>query len=519
MPGMLNSAGRKLLSGSVLRLCNLFFTAASAFFLMPFIVHHLGDRLYGFWTLAGAFVGYYGLLDFGLSGAVSQYMSLAIGKRDAKECCSVFNAALRIQLFIGSIALIVTLLLALITPWFSKTQADAATFSKVIAILGFSMALSFPARVYGGLLEAQLRFDIQSALGMLGVALKTGLSIWAILRGHGLLSLAWITLIANLPVIALQVLFAKREATWARIGRSPVDRTMVKSFFSYSIYTFMSFLGDMLRFQVDALVIAGMIGLAAVTHYRVAGVFASYYTSIICCITGMLQPVLSRLYGAKDQPNLEKVFFFATKVSLSSSLFIGGGLVCWGAPFIARWMGPTYKDAYWPLVALAIAVLLDVGQNPSISLLYATFKHRFYTYMNSAEGVLNLGISLALARPLGTLGVAIGTLVAAFIIRAIVQPYAVCKACNLDYRHYMKFIAISLLRCLALLSVAVIVVTWGIRPSYLWLFGSAICATLIYATGTWRFVFSSSEREQLRTLIGSRASLKTEVSHVEVSTF
>jgi O-antigen/teichoic acid export membrane protein len=403
------------------------------------------------------------------------------------------------------------------TPWFSKTQADAAIFSKVIAILGLSMAMSFPVRAYGGLLDAQLRFDIQSALGILGVALRTGLSIWAILRGDGLLALAWIALIANLPVIVLQIYFARREAPWARIERSKIDRTMIKSFFSYSIYTFISFLADILRFQVDALVIAGMIGLAAVTHYRVASVFASYYTSIICCITGMLQPVLSRLYGAKDQQNLDKVFFFATKVSLSSSLFIAGGLVCWGSPFIARWMGPTYQNAYWPLVVLSIAVLLDVGQNPSISLLYATFRHRFYTYMNSAEGLLNLGISLALARPLGILGVSIGTLVAAFIIRVLVQPYAVCKVCNLDYGSYMKRLSISLLRCLALLGFAIVIAIWGMRPNYLWLFTSASFATVIYAFGVWHFVFNSVERGQLRSLIGARGSSPSELSQTEVT--
>ena len=37
--------------------------------------------------------------------------------------------------------------------------------------------------------------------------------------------------------------------------------------FSYSVYTFLGMFGDMLRFQVDAVVIASFIGLAAVTHY------------------------------------------------------------------------------------------------------------------------------------------------------------------------------------------------------------------------------------------------------------
>lgn len=72
-----DSVGRKLVSGSVLRVVNLLAAAIAAVFLMPFIVHHVGDRYYGFWALATGFIGYYGLLAFGLTSAVSQHMSMA----------------------------------------------------------------------------------------------------------------------------------------------------------------------------------------------------------------------------------------------------------------------------------------------------------------------------------------------------------------------------------------------------------------------------------------------------------
>ena len=75
---------------------------------MPFIVHHLGDRVYGFWSLATAFVGYYNLLDLGLSSAISQYMCIAIGQKNHNECRVVFNTALRLQLLIGGAALVAT---------------------------------------------------------------------------------------------------------------------------------------------------------------------------------------------------------------------------------------------------------------------------------------------------------------------------------------------------------------------------------------------------------------------------
>jgi O-antigen/teichoic acid export membrane protein len=504
------SVNRKLLSGSVLGVVQLVAAAVVSFFLMSFLVHRLGDRVYGFWSLAVAFIGYYGLLDLGMSSAVSQYICIAIGRKDPVECRAVFNAALRIQSLFGGIALLATVIAAFATPWFCRDPADAHLFARVIAILGVTAAVGFPTRVYVGLLEAELRFDIQSWLGIAGLALRTGLIIWAIQAGGGLLALAWMTLFATLPITALQIWFARREAPWAKIEGSSIESERLKSLSSYSIYTFVSMIANALRFQIDPIVISAFIGLAAVTHYRVASVFMAYYVNLIISSTSMFQPLLSRLYGAGDRSGLEKVFFFATKVSLSISVFIGFSLIFWGKPFVSRWMGARYDDAYWPMVVLSLAVFLDVGQSPSINLLYATFKHRSYTYVNLAEGVINLLFSLALVRPLGILGVALGTLIAAVLIRVMVQPFVVCAAAGLHYGGYMRFLGGNLLRCSCLVSAAIAISAWGLRPSYPYLISSAICATALYAVGSWFIVFNAGEREHLLAALTNRTQAQPE---------
>jgi len=190
-------------------------------------------------------------------------------------------------------------------------------------------------------------------------------------------------------------------------------------------------------------------------------------------------------------------------------------LIGWGKPVIARWMGTAYQDAYWPLVVLSFAVLLDVCQKPSIDLLYATYKHRFYTYLNWGEGLLNLGFSLALARPLGILGVALGTLIGAVVIRLIAQPWWVCKVCGFRYLDYMRFVLRNLAMSGGLMTVSVLLAFWGLRPEYPLLAASAIVATLIYGLGTWLLIFDERERGQLLATI-SRIRTRDD-DHVRVS--
>jgi O-antigen/teichoic acid export membrane protein len=509
------SVRRKLLSGSVLRVINLVAAAVSSFFLMPFIVHRLGDRIYGFWSFAAVFVGYYNLLDFGLSSAVSQYICIAIGRKNSSECRSVFNTALRLQSLIGGVALLATAGVAVATPLFCHNPEDVHLFRRAIIILGVNAALGFPVRVYWAVLEAQFRFDLQSWLANLGLVLRTGLIIFVLLAGGGLIALAWVTLFATLLVSALQIWLARREAPWARLERKSIKSKVVKDFFSYSIYTFVAYLADTVRFQLDTVVISGLIGLAAVTHYKVAGVLAQYYLQIIVVTVGMLLPVLSRLHGAGDRSALEKVFFFGTKLSCCISVFICVGLIAWGKPFIARWMGAQYEDGYLPLVLLSLAVLLDVCQKSSADLLYATFNHRFYASLNAAEAVLNLGFSLALARPMGIAGVAAGTLIGAVLTRIVFQPMYVCKVSGFDYKEYMGFLGGNLLRCGCVAAAATGLVAWGLRPNYPRLITSAVCAACIYGLGSWLVVFNRQEREQLLgALKGESSSINSESASV-----
>src|SRR5215472_1624989 len=79
-----SKAARTAIRGSALRVVALAATTVVAFFLMPFLVHSLGDRTYGFWALAGTILGYYGLLDLGIVSAVQFHVASAAGEKDTR---------------------------------------------------------------------------------------------------------------------------------------------------------------------------------------------------------------------------------------------------------------------------------------------------------------------------------------------------------------------------------------------------------------------------------------------------
>ena len=294
---------------------------------------------------------------------------------------------------------------------------------------------------------------------------------------------------------AYAVVHAKVVPLDSTSRRAPGPQDEQRAFFPTAPYLFITDIGDRLRFTVDPLVITAFVGLAAVTHYRFATVFTDQYMRIMVSTVGVFWPLLSQLHGANQDAKTKKTFFFATKISVCLASFLCFGLIAWGKPMVLRWMGPRYLDSYGPLVVLTLAMLVDLWQLPTVSLLFATFKDRVYAFSTLAEGILNLAVSLALVRRYGILGVALGTLVAAVIIRLIIQPWLMCRVSQISYSVYMRFLASNTLRCAGLIGVSYLLLSWGLRPNYMYLFGSAACASVLYAAGSWFLVLDKKERE------------------------
>lgn len=153
-------AARQLTSASAFRVLSFFVTTAVSLLMMPFIVHTLGDRIYGLWALVATLLGYYGLFDFGLTPAVCQHIAVALGRHDREACNGVVAASLRFFLAVAALVLLLSGVVAACASLFARSAADAALFSQIILILGVSTALTFPSRVFTGFLIANLRYDL-----------------------------------------------------------------------------------------------------------------------------------------------------------------------------------------------------------------------------------------------------------------------------------------------------------------------------------------------------------------------
>jgi len=81
--------GKKLLQGSLFSLIKTILLIVIGFFMLPFLIHNLGDKTYGLWVLVMTFIDYYILLRMGFSSATSRHLARAVGVKDTEEMSKI----------------------------------------------------------------------------------------------------------------------------------------------------------------------------------------------------------------------------------------------------------------------------------------------------------------------------------------------------------------------------------------------------------------------------------------------
>ncbi len=495
---------KRLVKGSFLRGVDFFSQAAVSLFLTPFIIHSLGDQMYGLWVFVGAFIGYYGLMDLGLETAIQRYISKSIGSNEPGEVNKIINTALSIFSIIGLVALLISFAIAYIAPFLIKNITDKVLFSKLVLILGINFSIGLPLRVFSAVLSSNIRYDLNTAIELLKLILRTALIIFFINSGHGIVALALITSLFDLSGYFARYFIVKKLFKYIVISREFFSKQVAKLLFSYSVYVLVSKIANQLRYNISSLVIVFFLGLNMVTMYSIGSRLVIYSIELVTAIVGIFIPVFSQYEASNDLDLLQEKFLLTTKVSSYFSILVGGIVIILGLPFIRRWVGSDYAAAYPVLVILMIGIIFNLMQSPSSQLLYGISKHKFLTFINLIEGFLNLVLSMILVKQMGIQGVAWGTFIPMVVISLIVLPVYTCWSINLSLRkYYFKLLIPAILKSVFFLSVLWLMLNRILLPSYSWLSLSSFVIIASFSIFVFYFGFSEEERIYFRKVANS----------------
>lgn len=420
---------RRAVFGSSMKFIHLALAVATSFYLMPFLVHTLGTEQYGIWILASAFAGYYGFLDFGVSTAVGRFQSKALGCNDKDQVNIISSSALAIYFVISTLIIFITCGLTIYIDDLVKT--DTNIFSTLILVLGFGLAVQFPARSFGTILVGSLRHDILEATEVVTLIIRTGLILFFISSGHGILTLSVITVTIATLTCVLNLYFVKKVFPEYEVRFSYVRIDTIKEILRYAKTMFVYTTSYMVKIRTLPFIVTSVVSVHALVVFNIAATFINYFKEIITAITGMSYHITSRLEGSNNDHGIKQVLIYATAISTIASTYIATSLLLYGKTFIVLWMGEQFLHSYTILTIMCLEAIVFMME-PSLSAFAGLSKHKINATLNTIDMSLSLILAVVLGQIYGLTGVAIG-ISAPLLIKIIAVPYYTKKELGIKF--------------------------------------------------------------------------------------
>jgi O-antigen/teichoic acid export membrane protein len=413
-------------------------TGAISVLLTPILIHRLGDFHYGMWVLVGSLVEYSSFIDMGLRTTLQRFVAKLQGEHHRQALNETLATSLALGLGVCVLLCVLTGVFALVLPGFFGLSGGAIVlFTKVIVLLGLSVAVTFPARVLAAYLCGLQRYDVFNLASVVTAVVRAGLLVAVLELGYGVMACSVVTLAVAVVALAVHwrlVFWADRELS---LRWQAVSWAQARELFNFSLYVFLASMGDFLRFRIDSFVIARWLTLSLVTPFNIASRIMEYFRSAAFTIMGPLMTTMSTLEGRRRHADLKHVFLFSTKVMTLISLFAGVMLWFYGRPLIRLWVGSQYESAYIPLLILLLGYVVSLAQSPSINLLLACGRNQPLGWWTLTEGVANLALSIYWAPRYGLAGIALGTAVPQIFVKLTLQPWYALRVSRTSLREYV----------------------------------------------------------------------------------
>ncbi|MBZ5666521.1 MAG: flippase, partial [Acidobacteriia bacterium] len=380
------------------------------FFISPFIVHHLGDAAFGVWLLIFSVTGYYGLFDLGIRSSIIRYVSKYTATDEREKLTQFVNTALFSYAGIGVVSMLLTTLLSSSVEHLFKIPPAMHPQARLLLLMvGASVSLGFPLGVFGGMLEGLQRFYILNWTSIGANLSRAALIVYFLNRGYGLITVALITV--TMPVLSsiLRGIIVFRLCP-VPIGLKHVDRASFRHMANYGSTTFIVMIAARLRFRTDELVLGTMMSTVAVTWFNIGARIVDYAQEFVTSLSQVFVPMASQSEATGNLDRVRKIYIAGNRACAFLILPISAILIILGKHIIRVWMGARYVPHSYPvLVVMIIPFTLLLSQAASTRVLFGLGKHQTVAAITLIEGIANLILSIALVRPLGIVGDALGT--------------------------------------------------------------------------------------------------------------
>jgi O-antigen/teichoic acid export membrane protein len=415
MPGSSakSPVARRLLVGAVTNWLAFAATLVVGFFLTPYLVRRLGDGPYGVWAFVESLVAYFTLFDLGIAACVVRFVARFHATGDRDDLNRLVSTCLALFIGLGSLVFVVGAGLLPVLLSFLKARLPADEVLAFALLMLGNLAVTLPLSLFPSVLDGLERFALKSAVRIVVLAARTVGTIAVLEHSPSLVNLGLLITAANLVEHLACALLAVRALPGLRFSWRLVDRATLKRVKGYSLDAFLAMVAGRTCVQSGAVIVGAMLGASPVTYFALASRLVEFAKALLRSATNTLTPAVSSLEASGDAAAVRRIFLRGTRWVLYLILPVHLGLIVFGRPFLAVWLGDAaYADHCYPaLVILSSTLTLVVAQSVASRILYGTGRLRGFARAALLEAAGNVLLGVALCPRFGLIGVAIGVAV------------------------------------------------------------------------------------------------------------
>ena len=412
------SRKRKVLQGSASNMVRVLLSMLVSLVLPPFLVHRMTPAEYGAWVLILQLSAYVNLLDFGFQTAIGKFVAEHDASGDHDSSHRLLSTSFTILAGMAAVGCAVILLMTWSVPKLFH-QMPAALIPEVrlaLLVIGLSTALTLP---FGTFLSSFIGLQqyLFPTIVATGSRVGSAVALIVLLLMHGsLVELAIVMAAFNVASAASQFL-GWRKFVSARVGFSFLffDRRTAVKLAKYGSVLSIWTLAMLLISGLD-IVIVGHFDYRNTGFYAVASSITNFMLLVVGSIFGPIVPAVSSMQAGSTPNQIGELVIRMTRYCALLLCLLGLPILFAAYPLLSLWVGHQY--AIRSALYLEILVISNVVRQltcPYVLVVVATGSQHLATISAIAEAAVNIIVSVLLVTRIGAGGVAIGTLIGAFV--------------------------------------------------------------------------------------------------------
>lgn len=498
---MNSSVERK--SGAILSYVSIILSTLVQLLYTPLLIRMLGQSEYGLYSLVSSIIGYLTVLDLGFGNAIIVYTAKYRAQKKYEEEKKLHGMFFVVYCLIGVFAGIIGILLYFLVPTIfgaTMTSAELGKMKIMMLILAFNLAMTFIFSIYSSIINAYEKFTFQKIMSILNTIMKPLLMIPLLFLGYKSITMCVVITIVNIIVLLSNYFYCKKKLN-VSIKFMGFDKTLFKTIFGYSFFIFLGVVVDKINWSVDQFVLGAVSGTIAVSVYSVASQINTLFVNLSTAVSGVLLPKMSKMVSEKATlKELTNEMIKVGRIQLYIIFLMVSGLIMFGKEFIIWWAGSEYESSYYIALLLIIPLSFALIQNLGISIRQAMNKNKFATLLSFFVAIVNLIISIFLAKIYGAVGAALGTAIGNIISIIGIDIYY-NNVLKLEMKRFWKNIT-SLIKKMCLPIIIIIIIMYftkldGILSVVIY----GIVYTLLYCIVIYNFAMNNYEKNILYNIL------------------